>query len=111
LPIIDPLALDEEELEDAEVFPQGPAVYWRLLGRPGGGTRFSESHFDLLVSLLEGRERGAIIFGAAVMAGDARRFRTLLQLAGQAVADEALDDDAEVDGEDADDFEPDDEET
>jgi hypothetical protein len=49
---------DEEELEDAEVFPQGPAVYWRLLGRPGGGTRFSESHFDLLVSLLEGRERG-----------------------------------------------------
>jgi uncharacterized protein YecE (DUF72 family) len=111
LPIIDPLALDEEELEDAEVFPQGPAVYWRLLGRPGGGTRFSESHFDLLVSLLEGRERGAVIFGAAVMAGDARRFRTLLQLAGQAVADEALDDDAEVDGEDADDFEPDDEET
>jgi hypothetical protein len=65
----------------------------------------------LLVSLLEGRERGAVIFGAAVMAGDARRFRTLLQLAGQAVADEALDDDAEVDGEDADDFEPDDEET
>ena len=108
VPVLDPLALDEDDLMDPEVLPPGPFVYWRLLGRPGGGTRFSEMHFDRLAGLLESRTSGIVVFGAAVKAGDARRFRTLLQL-DSATQDElelAPDDEADLD---ADDFEPDDE--
>lgn len=76
IPVVDPLGIEPELLE-AEL-PAGEHVYWRLLGRPGGGTRFSESDLEQIIGLLEGRTSGYVVFGAGWMTGDARRLRALL---------------------------------
>lgn len=94
VPVVDPLGIDPDELDEA--LPGGDTFYWRLLGRPGGGTRFSESDLEELVALTEGRSGGYIVFGAGWMTGDARRLHTLLSLApalGETGADA---DDAEI---------------
>ena len=79
IPVVDPLGIDPDDLEEA--LPQGERIYWRLLGRPGGGTRFSETDLEDLVALAAERTGGYIVFGTGQMTGDARRLRTLLHLA------------------------------
>jgi uncharacterized protein YecE (DUF72 family) len=78
VPVVDPLGIDPDD-RDAEL-PAGEHVYWRLLGRPGGGTRFSESDLQDVLALLADRTSGYVVFGAGWMTGDARRLRSLLDV-------------------------------
>ncbi len=95
IPVVDPLALEREETP----LPEGPRVYWRLLGSAGLGVRFGDYDLDRLLELSGEREGGHVVFGAAQMLRDARRLRSLLAL--QAGGDEAgADDDALDDEED-----------
>lgn len=74
LPVADPLALDEPDDE----LPDGPQVYWRLLGGAGLSTRFSDYELDRLAELFSARAGGTVVFAAPEMFGDARRFAALL---------------------------------
>ena len=76
IPVVDPLGIEPDALETD--LPVGAQVYWRLLGRPGGGTRFSESDLAQIMGMLEGRTHGYVVFGAGWMTSDARRLRALL---------------------------------
>ena len=97
IPVVDPLGLDRDDI-DEETLPQGDLFYWRLLGRAGGGTRFTVLDFERLVELSSDRGEGFIIFGVSAMLGDARRFRKQLAIerggepSGSAVVDDGSDD-------------------
>jgi uncharacterized protein YecE (DUF72 family) len=78
VPVVDPLGIEPEDRETE--LPSGGPIYWRLLGRPGGGTRFSESDLQDVLSLLAFRESGYVVFGSGWMTGDARRLRALLDV-------------------------------
>lgn len=78
IPVVDPLHVDEEA---GETLPPGEHVYWRLLGGPGMGVRFSDDDLDRLLAACAGRAGGYVIFGAPQMLRDARRFRVLLAAA------------------------------
>lgn len=80
IPVVDPLGMDPDAVD--EELPAGETVYWRLLGRHGGGTRFSESDLERLVERLQDRTSGYVIFGHGTMMNDARRLRALLTLGG-----------------------------
>lgn len=81
VPVVDPLGIDDEDLDDPDgALPGGERVYWRLLGRPGGGTRFSESDLERIIEMLAGRTAGYVVFGAGWMTGDARRLRALMDV-------------------------------
>ncbi len=73
LPVVDPLAIDEDEV------PQGPRFYWRIFGRRGMQGRFSDYELDRLAAFAEGREGGSVVFTTGPMMRDARTFATLAQ--------------------------------
>ncbi|MCA9539162.1 MAG: hypothetical protein KC620_09775, partial [Myxococcales bacterium] len=70
--------------------PEGPHFYWRLLGRRGMTGRFTDHELDTLLDLSADREGGHVVFTAATMLPDARRFAVLAGAApsGSAEADE-----------------------
>ncbi len=92
VPVVDPLGIEPDELEVE--LPEGEHIYWRLMGRPGGGTRFSESDLQQVLGMLDGRTSGYVVFGAGWMTSDARRLRALLTVNANAPG---LDDEADPD--------------
>jgi len=75
IPAIDPLALEAEELP-----PPGSPFFWRLMGRRGLDARFTDHDLDTLLDLCADREEGYVVFTAAGMLRDARRFVSLARM-------------------------------
>lgn len=73
LPAIDPLGLDDDDEP-----PPGDTVYWRLMGRTGLVSGFSDHELDVLLDRLHGRSGGYLFFTAPQMMRDARRFAELV---------------------------------
>lgn len=74
---VDPLGFDED---DDEPLPEGARVYWRLMGRKGLSSRYTDFELDTLLALADEREGGHIVFTAPTMHGDARRFARMLRM-------------------------------
>lgn len=75
VPVADPLGLD-----DLDDLPRGDTIYWRLMGRRGLRSGFSDYELDQLMDLLLTRRDGHLCFSAASMLGEARRFARALRL-------------------------------
>jgi uncharacterized protein YecE (DUF72 family) len=67
IPVVDPLALDDDES-----LPSGARFYWRLRGTRGLQAGFSDYQLDRLVEWVEPRERGHIVFTDVAMRRDAQ---------------------------------------
>lgn len=73
VPAVDPLGLDEDEAP-----PDGQRIYWRLLGRKGLATRYTDYEITTLLDLAAERAAGYVFFTAPDMLPDARRFSGFL---------------------------------
>lgn len=80
IPVVDPLALDDDE-----PLPAGEFVYWRLRGKLGMRAQFSDYDLDRLLQLSRGR-RGYVTFTAPEMLRDAGSLLRLLAHEGGAPA-------------------------
>ncbi len=93
---VDPLGHDED---DDEPLPEGARIYWRLMGRKGLSSRYTDFEIDTLLALADERESGHIVFTAPTMHGDAKRFsRTLRMMRGDEGG--AFDEDGDRDDDD-----------
>ncbi|MFN3202214.1 MAG: hypothetical protein ACE366_27670 [Bradymonadia bacterium] len=93
IPVVDPLALDTEELLVLDP-GQGP-FYWRLLGRAGLGARLSDYDLDALLEMVDEREDGFIMFGAITMLRQAKRFRAFQGPLGEVDTSDEVDEEHE----------------
>lgn len=77
IPAVDPLGLDEDEAP-----PEGPHIYWRLMGRKGLAPRYTDHEVSTLLDLVSERESGYVFFTAPTMLVDARRFASFARAFG-----------------------------
>jgi uncharacterized protein YecE (DUF72 family) len=73
LPAIDPLGLD-----DGDDPPTGGPIYWRLMGRRGLASGFSDHELEILLDRVQACSGGYLVFTAPQMMKDARRFALLV---------------------------------
>ncbi|MCB9524425.1 MAG: hypothetical protein H6702_13785 [Myxococcales bacterium] len=85
LPVVDPLGLDDDEVP-----PAGPRIYWRVRGGQGMQGKLSDYDLDRLADMVQGRVGGHVVFAAPEMWGDAGRFASLLEMLGGDDSDEAF---------------------
>ena len=71
--VSDPLGL-----EDLDDLPRGTSIYWRLLGRRGLRSGFSDYELENLLELVMSRDDGHISFSSPGMLAEAKRFARIL---------------------------------
>lgn len=95
IPVIDPLALDDDEAP-----PEGDTIYWRLRGKVGMRARFSDHDLDRLLAMCVGRTSGHVVFTLPEMLRDATRLQSLIAHGATAPVDDGdlFDDADDADG-------------
>ena len=61
-------------VQDLDELPDGPAVFWRLMGRRGLRSGFTDYELDMLIDLVFTRQDVTMIFTSPAMHADAIRF-------------------------------------